>query len=254
MKYKLFVALANFIILFNSLILTQLYAQNNKNDLSSKKLYINSYPDGTLVQISGPYSFIGRTPFVIPYKLFGKYKIKASKKGYENLNASIDLAKRGINRITIRLHKKTRTKAAIRSTFLPGWGQFYGQNNFKGFTLSIGQTTFGIISLFAVKNYINEKHDYELALEKFNNVRYNLEHAEMAYQIAKREFNEAENALKFQNAMIYLTVGFWIYNIFDSIFFFSIDKPSLNKSLNNRANFSTKINQNQLLFTMEFSL
>ncbi len=234
--------------------LAQLQAQNNhKKSNDVERLLIDSVPRGAFVKLSGKYSFMGRTPFVIPYRLYGKYNVKAKKDGYEGVSSDVELAKRGANRITIRLSKKTPFKASYRSLLLPGWGQFYGQSKFKGFFISLTQLSLGVVTAVAVQDYARQKEEYELALNNFESVRFNLEEARLAHAIAKREFEDAEDALNFRNTMIYVTAGFYIYNFLDSLLFFSSGKRPDNKLLRNPY-LGGEITHNKVMLSMKVAL
>ncbi|MFQ5707197.1 MAG: DUF5683 domain-containing protein [bacterium] len=229
----------------------RLQAQSQEQNANTANiLQIDSYPKGALVQISGKYTFVGTTPFLVPYPLVGKYQIKAAKVGYESRHTSVDLVSNGYNKITIRLNKKTPLKAALRSSVFPGWGQFYGQNKARGFFISMGQTALGIITLFAARDYNNERDEYELALENFNR-SVNLDEAQIAFQNVQKQFQEADDALNFRNTMIYVTAGFWFYNILDSIFFFSSGSSGIEFSTKGITDISDNTGQDQISLTMK---
>ncbi len=254
MKFKVLTILFPISIFCSFLSFSQLYAQNDTNSNNSKKLLVDSQPQGAYIEIVGNYSFIGRTPFVIPYSLFGKYKIKARKAGYEGFRGDVKLAKRGANRITIYLKKRTSFKSMLRSTVIPGWGQFYGQNALKGVLLSSGQLSLGLVTLIAVNNYNDEKREFEQAYDRFKKVEMNFVEAEIAHLMAKKEQKEARDAQDFKNAMIYTTIGFWIYNIFDSILFFSSGNSPKNKFGRAGQALSADFSDNKIMFHMKLGL
>lgn len=197
-----------------------LYAQSDvANNAETLKIY--SLPRGAYVEVNGSYSFIGRTPFVIPVRLVGKYRIKASMAGYETYKATVNLSSRRASKITLKLSPRTRFKSSYRSFLLPGWGQMYGQSTFKGFLVGITQATLGVITLFAIDDYQAEKDDYEFALSNFEQVKTNLGEAEAAFLIVQKEFGDLNDAKDFRDAMVLATAGFWLYNVVDAIFFFS---------------------------------
>ncbi|HEX9654685.1 MAG TPA: PEGA domain-containing protein [bacterium] len=251
-KFKLSIVLTNFLILVT---VFQLDAQqDSKKENDSKTVTIASVPAGALVEISGSHSYVGRTPYVIPYDLAGRYKIKASKEGYETLNSNLILAaQRGVSHITVRLYPKTRFKAAIRSLSLAGWGQIYGQNRVKGLLFTAGQASAGLVTFLAVNKYGDQKDDYEAAVKRFDEVKFNLTEAERAFALVQKEFKEADDALSFRNTMIYVTVGFWLYNVVDSILFFSKERsPLVSDGVRRSPNLSGSISQDQVMLTMQF--
>ncbi len=206
------------LILISTQVLCQyayLCAQSNNNEtIPPDALEIDSEPQGAMVKISGKYIFVGRTPFVVPYSLYGRYKIQANKDGYENASLTVNLFGDKNHKVTIYLSKKTRLKAAMRSTLLPGWGQFYGQGKIKSLVVIMGQTALGIKTFLSVKKYSDKKNDYQLAINEFNRT------VELA-EVQKTLKEEAEDAMNFKTTMIYVTAGFWLYNILDSMVFFS---------------------------------
>lgn len=206
------------LILISTQVLCQyayLCAQSNNNEtIPPDALEIDSEPQGAMVEISGKYIFVGRTPFVVPYSLYGRYKIQVKKDGYEGASRTVNFLGDKNPKITFYLSKKTRLKAAMRSTLLPGWGQFYGQGKIKSLVVIMGQTALGIKTFLSVKKYRNKKNDYQLAINEFNRT------VELA-EIQKALKEEAEDAMNFKTTMIYVTAGFWLYNILDSMVFFS---------------------------------
>ncbi len=254
MKFKVLTILFPISIFCSFLSFSQLYAQNDTNSNNSKKLLVNSQPQGAYIEIVGKYTFIGRTPFVIPYSLFGKYKIKARKAGYEGFGGDVKLAKRGANRITIYLKQRTSFKSMLRSTVIPGWGQFYGQNALKGVLLSSGQVALVVVTLFAVDDYNDEKREFEQANDRFKKVAMNFADAKDAHLMAKEEQKEAQDAQDFKNAMIYTTLGFWIYNIVDSWFFFSKGTSPDNKVDRRGQYLSADFSDNKIMLNMKIGL
>ncbi len=194
---------------------------------SEQRLLIDSTPAGAFVEINGAYHFVGRTPFVLPRPIQGEYLFKAKVEGYETSNSRVDVSRSGVNKITIKLSKRTRPKAAVRSIFLPGWGQFYGQGPVKGMLTVLGQAALGAATIVAAVDYENKKDDYERALSSFNRIRFNLEDANAALQAVNRKLSNARDAQDLRNAMLAATAGFWFLNVLDSILFFSKDRPAV---------------------------
>lgn len=247
MKQKLKLKFPNLLLLFILISAPNLYAQNNnKSPNNLIGVLIESNPSGAIVQITGQYKFIGRTPFIIPYKIYGKYKIKASKEGYEGVSTNIDLLKKGQSTLTIRLSKKTRFKAAYRSLFFPGWGQIYGDNKLRGVFISTIQAGFGIRALIAINDYNKAQDNLQRALDVFERNK-----DENAFKAVQDKFNKAENAHSFRNTMLFITAGFWVYNILDSIFFFSSKSTHIEINTNR---FSQNLNDKKVMLTMKIGL
>jgi len=242
-------------LLLTLFFLVDAFAQHGNDQLtSSAALQVNSNPQGAVIELTGKYTFVGRTPFLVPYQLFGKYKVHASKDGYESKTASVRLVNKGFNSVTINLSKKTRAKAALRSVLFPGWGQFYGQNKTRGFWVSTVQLAFGVVSIYAINDYNNEKNDYDVALRNFNRNQLNEEDAQRAFDEVQKQFNQADDAQNFRDATLYLTAGFWLYNVLDSIFFFSAGNSSLKITAGRTSAISGVKPGDQLKLTMQVRL
>ena len=69
-----------------------IYAQTK--DTSEKVLTIRTNPTSAVIHLSGEYQFIGRTPFVLPYPVYGEYKLRVKKLGYETLNTEMTFESR----------------------------------------------------------------------------------------------------------------------------------------------------------------
>jgi len=186
----------------------------------SHRLRIDSAPKGAYVEFSGQYSFVGRTPFIIPYKLIGSYKIVASKAGYETVSANVNLASKGANQITLRLPRKTPFKAFYRSLLLPGWGQHYGQGLVKGIVVGSVQAVLLTASFRYYQNYNKRQNEYDRAKAAYDKVSSNYVDAQAAYTIVQKKFKEVDNAYSLRNTALMISVGFWVYNMLDAAFLY----------------------------------
>lgn len=191
-------------------------AQTSESTNAENLVTIESKPAGAIVKVKGLYSFVGKTPYVVPYPLEGEYKIKASKTGYESETSVVDFSGQGGSDVVIRLRPKTRLKAAIRSVAFPGWGQIYGGDKLRGVIISVVQVGLGIGSALAVHEYNQSNAALERAVAAFDR---NMN--EENFQIVQQRLVKADDDYDFRNTMFYITAGFWIYNIFDSFVFFS---------------------------------
>ncbi len=195
-------------------------AQENGNKTGIKTsdlVIVDSKPSGAIVELKGLYNFIGRTPFVVPYPIRGRYKIKSTKNGYESVTTNMNFIGEGGKNLLIRLSPKTRAKAALRSMLFPGWGQIYGDNKFRGIIISTAQLALGLKTLLANNDYKDAQDELDRALYDFDN-----NSSMFAFQEVQNKEKDAEKAYNFRNTMIILTASFWIYNVLDSIIFFSI--------------------------------
>lgn len=214
-RYKIPVLLMLLSIPNFGIVIGQEYNDNN-GIKTAELVVVDSKPSGAMVRLRGLYNFTGRTPFVIPYPIRGKYKIKATKEGYESVKRNMNFVGSGDGNLLINLSPKTRFKAAYRSLFVPGWGQIYGGNNVRGIIITALQITFGVTTLVAIHDYNNAQDDFGRALDNFN-----MNMSSGAYLEFQNELKNAEKAYNFRSTMLTMTLGFWAYNILDSIIFFS---------------------------------
>jgi len=216
------------LITFNALLLflcfflgmtRSTFGQGSKA-LARNLLTVKSNPQGAVVELIGEYEFVGRTPFVLPYPLFGKYRVKASKSGFEVINTEMSLS--GDVGYTLDLHllPKTRLKAFSRSIVFPGWGQYYSGRKFTG-SLFLGATASALV-VFAKneQRYRNAQTDYKNAASLYNLPGASFEERSQAYlqvQNALKKLDDRENA---RNISLYVAGGIWLLNILESVLFF----------------------------------
>ena len=210
-----------FVILFVCLLVAAAssYAQQS----GATGLVVRTTPPGAEVQLDGEAVVTGISPTFFQQQLIGEYKVKVKKYGYENYSTKIILDPTKQMEIAIKLSPKTRFKAAARSLFIPGWGQRYADEKFKG-------CAFTILAAGAVTGYLianddfNDKYDtYESRLDAFDRARNSgASYAEL--QVLQRELEDAQgtayDAENFRRVMIGAVVGVWALNVFDALFFF----------------------------------
>ncbi|MFQ5628688.1 MAG: DUF5683 domain-containing protein [bacterium] len=205
-------------ILFFSVCQNSAFAQTNGKDRTGK-LTITSKPTGALVYMAGEYEFIGRTPFVIPYQLYGRYNIKVNKRGYESIHSYYRFTAER-RAISIRLKPKKASKAFFRSTIFPGWGQFYSERKFMG-TVYVGASAAALTVLTLNQHrYKDAQFTYQNALAKANREGTSFEEQQQAQddlQDALRNLNSRKDT---RNTSLYIAIGVWVFNMLDSMLFF----------------------------------
>jgi hypothetical protein len=143
-------------------------AQNDDQG-PANAIKIISKPSGATVDLRGEHEYKGKTPFILPYQLSGKYRIEAKRPGYETTAWEYVFpgSKPGI--LNLKLQAKEPTKAFYRSLILPGWGQLYSGKRFWG-TLFIGLTA-ASSAAYAINeiDYRSAQDRHRLALKQFNN-------------------------------------------------------------------------------------
>jgi len=207
---------------------------------------IQSSPLGATVQLSGLYSIVGRTPFLVPYPLEGRYKIKATKEGYESETSHINFFGNSESSIFIKLKPRTRTKAAMRSLVFPGWGQLYSGDKIRGAVL-------GAVSMVLIGRTLFAQNDYNTSLNALDRAEanFNLNRTAESFENVQTKLGEAQDDYDFRKTMLLVTASFWAYNIMDSLVFFSSHGrgieikanpfPSAGNAINNKIELSLKI-------------
>jgi hypothetical protein len=102
-------------------------------------LTVTSDPPGAVVRLSGEYEWVGRTPWSLHRPLSGIYRVEAHVPGYQIWHGQIMLGPGEPQDLRIRLSKKTRFGAGVRSLVLPGWGQRYNDVPTRGWVYTIGE-------------------------------------------------------------------------------------------------------------------
>lgn len=229
-------------------VTSQQKTANGGNDRvqSQGRVLINSKPTGAIVHLEGLYKFTGRTPFVVPYPLRGRYKIKTTKEGYESFTSNMSFVGKGEDKLLIRLSPKTRGKAAIRSLVFPGWGQVYGGQKLKGTFMGAIQLGLGIWTLFVINDYNDAQDDFERALRDFE-----LSQSEDAFRALQDKESSAGEAYNSRNTMLIVTGVFWVYNLFDSIVLFSNKGVHINIE---SSPVSNRINNRDLMLSLKLDL
>ncbi|MDQ7065662.1 MAG: DUF5683 domain-containing protein [candidate division KSB1 bacterium] len=216
-----------------------IYAQdgstNGKNAVNTG-IVISSIPQGTLVYLKGEFEFFGRTPLVLPYKLFGKYRIKAYKNGYETVNTVYDFTGEKGGTFMVKLRPKTRTKAFARSLLFPGWGQYYSSRKTSG-TLFLTATMAALVMVAADQNqYQKALNQYDQALVRFQRESNSFEEQKAAFDDLQRAITNVENKRNQRNISAAVVAGIWLLNALESVLFF----PDFSSQIEFFNNFSAK--------------
>ena len=197
---------------------------------SAGSITIISVPAGAEVLLEGESQVTGVTPVVFRYPLVGKYHLSVKRSGYETYRTELILDPSKEMVINVSLVAKTRFKAAIRSVFIPGWGQYYSGQRTKGLVYSL------VVAASVAGYFITDK-DFDLKLNRFN-ARLD------AFDRAERSgagFDELEalqsellvvqldafNAETARRISIGAVVGAWSLSILDALLFFPEERGTL---------------------------
>jgi hypothetical protein len=192
-------------------------------------LVISSVPSGVTVFLEGEYSLTATTPATLPIGLKGRYRVKALREGYEDWSTNLWLDGETPKLLTITLVPKTRLKGALRSAFIPGWGQYYYGEKKKAFLFSLSALGAALAYVvadadFSDKNdaYVQAKNDYTAAgsaEEKFS-----------LKQILDQKQREAYDAENVRRTTLVLLAAAWGFNFVDALVFFPSFKDGLSVS------------------------
>ena len=186
-------------------------------------IIINSKPPGAFITLDGEYRITATTPCNLPGNLSGYYKLKAVFPGYENWRGDVVIVPGQKNTFMISLSAKTRFKAALRSMFLPGWGQLYSERQQRGYLYNLVAIGLGTGLLLADKNYKKKKDDYNLAVTGLNQAT-SLDEFNRLQRDVYNKNRSAYDAETTRNTFLIVAAGFYVYNILDAVMFFPEQK------------------------------
>jgi hypothetical protein len=195
------------------------YAQSNGTPLTGA-VTIDSNPPGVLVHLKGEYQFIGRTPFYLPYALFGKYRIQAERRGYHTINSEHNFTGENGSVLMVKLSAKTRFKAFSRSMLFPGWGQFYSERKFMGTAFMAATTSAFIVLAINQNEYKDAQTAYETALTEFKRAGSSFEEQQKAFSKLQNAGQTLKDTEEARNTSLYITAGLWLANMLESALFF----------------------------------
>jgi hypothetical protein len=187
---------------------------------TNARIQILTRPIGALVFLDGEYSMAGRTPYTISYFLKGPYRIRATKPGYKNLKKDYFFNGQGVDKLSIKMTPKTRSKALLRSAVFPGWGQAYSDHNTRGFIVSLMQFSAAGVLIYQHAQYNDALDNYNAALKNFraNQNDQNVQ-AALAAQVRARRA-DLDDAYVKRKQWIILTGVIYAFNLVDAYWFF----------------------------------
>jgi len=193
-------------------------AQNNDEDRGGTRIETN--PKGAVVYLKGEYRLAGRAPFVIHQPLSGVYEIKARKSGYETY-AATHVFRPGLpERLQIRLTRKTRLRALVRSLFIPGWGQVYSEQRFKGGILSSAQLVSGLYLLVTDSRYQKAVDAFNTAVRNFRINERNAEVRDLYIQKIFETQKDVDKYYEIRKRALVIAASIYVYNLLDALILF----------------------------------
>lgn len=197
---------------------------------STGTVTVISVPAGAEVRLEGESIVTGVSPVVFRYPLVGKYRLSVTRAGYETYRTDLILDPSKEMVVNVRLVAKTRFKAAIRSVFIPGWGQYYSGQRTKGLVYSL-------VAAASVMGYFIADNDFDRKLNRFNSRLGDFDRAEQSgvgfdqLEILRsdmlNEQLEAFDAETVRRISIGTIVGAWSLSVIDALLFFPEERGTL---------------------------
>lgn len=200
------------------LLVSAAYAQTESGGVT-----IASRPSGCTVHILGDIELVTTTPATITEQLRGTYLVSATRPGYETWTQQVVFSPGSLQKLTIELSPRTRTKAALRSLVIPGWGQYYSGEKSRSALWGVALATSGIVAGVYEARYRDRKGDWEDGLERFDRAETVAEKEllqDEVYDLQDRAY-EAESDRRLAWGIV---AGAWAINVLDALIFFPEEK------------------------------
>ena len=182
-----------------------------------------SNPGGAEVVLDGDATLAGVTPTTFHQMLIGRYDVTVRKRGYETYHGEVVLDPTKSTQLEMTLSPKTRLKAAVRSMFLPGWGQRYGDQGTKGWM-------FHLLAAGSIAGYFVADHNFDIKYNKYEHRRDEYDYA-VAHGASREELERRLTALTdaqddafdyedYRRISIGTVIGVWGLSVLDALLFF----------------------------------
>ncbi|MGH7495680.1 MAG: DUF5683 domain-containing protein [bacterium] len=204
------------------------FAQTDDQN-SASAVRIVSKPSGATVDLRGEHEFKGKTPFILPYQLSGKYRIEASRPGYETTAWEYTFAAQRPGLLNLKLQAKRPSKALYRSLILPGWGQYYSGKKLWG-TLFCGLTAASTLAYgLNEADYGDAQDQHRGALKQFNIAVVSGTNDDQRAALAElntalRTLNSSERS---RNRAFLVLGAIWAFSAIESVVLFPRQAPQI---------------------------
>lgn len=189
---------------------------------------VTTDPPGAQVTFDGDAVVQGVSPVTFIYPMSGDYRLMVSAPGYETYKTKVFVDPDHPDSLNVSLTRKTPMRAALRSVFLPGWGQWYTEQKGKG-TLLAALFVGSVTAYFALDNKFDDKYDtYTHRLNEYDDAVDNgASYAELqsrldALSAAQDDAYDAESA---RQISIGLVAGVWGLSLLDALLFTPNERP-----------------------------
>ncbi|HKK20670.1 MAG TPA: PEGA domain-containing protein [candidate division Zixibacteria bacterium] len=192
-------------------------------------LTVNSTPPGAQVTLEGEARVAGVTPARFRQLIIGNYQVVVKRQGYETYKTRISVDPTQPMEVNVTLSPKTRFKAAARSLFIPGWGQRYADQKFKGYALTF-------LAAASVAAYFVTDHDFDIKYDRYMTARHeydsllrygNITELQTSYATLQRRQHDAWDAENLRRVSIGSAIGTWGLSFLDALFFFPNNRSEI---------------------------
>lgn len=182
-----------------------------------------SNPPGAEIRLIGESVVTGITPTTFSYPLIGEYKLELRKTGYETYQTKVVLDPTREASVQANLKPRTAAKAAVRSLFIPGWGQRYSGQSGKGFL-------FTLLAAGSVAGFLIVDNDYQEKYDQFADAQADYDKLlkdgssyaaiEAGFSRLQSQQERAYDAETNRRITIGAVAGVWTLSLLDALFFF----------------------------------
>ncbi len=183
------------------------------------KISISTRPPGATIYLYGEHDLVANTPARLPSQLSGLYRAKITRPGYENWNGELTLVAGIANDIEINLSKVTRKKAALRSLFIPGWGQKYSGNSLRGSFFTMGVIVSATAVYLTDRHYQKKRSDYDIALSDYQAAASIEDRVRLQATLNEKQ-KAAYDAESDRRTALAIGIAIWAFNVIDALVFF----------------------------------
>lgn len=177
----------------------------------------SSLPNGIKVYHNN--KLLGETPLSYMEVNTGEHKLEFARKYYESSGAMKYTIK---DQQTIRpdqlLVPKSSGKAALRSFFLPGWGQFYSESKPKGILFIAAElASIGYLA-YSYTNYQSKEDEYLSSIDRYSEAITQQQEIER-WEEVERTFDSYSSASDQLTISFILPIAIHAANFFDALLF-----------------------------------
>jgi hypothetical protein len=184
-----------------------------------------SRPVGARVTLKGPQRLVGRTPLTLDREAAGRYRVTGSAPGFESWHRTLVIDVARTDTVWMALHRKSALLAGLRSTLLPGWGQFYDERPVHAWTMLLASSGAAATLVTAAVQYRDKLDLYEELAR-----RYQASPTPQNLLIRDAAFEEQSRAFDFRRNMLITTTAVWGVNVLDALVF-GPPRPSTGMSM-----------------------